>query len=83
MDKPQVDIIAQMRHYLQPKGTAPIVVLRTESGGIWLNHSFVSACIDELERMPMRAVLGEGPSKLEQLAYMLLCDAAYVDNKNV
>lgn len=77
----QSDYIARMRANLQPKGTAPIVILRPLGIGIEMHADFVSKCIDELERMPMRAALGEYPSNLEKLAYQLLLDSAYIDPK--
>lgn len=76
-------IIEQLRNSLQPRGTDPIVILRTMSVGIVLHADFVTKCIDELERMPMRAMLGEEPSNLERLAYMLLCDSAYIEPKKM
>jgi len=76
-------IIEQLRNSLQPRGTDPIVILRTMGVGIVLHADFVTMCIDELERMPMRAMLGEEPSNLERLAYMLLCDSAYIEPKKV
>jgi hypothetical protein len=76
-------IIEQLRNHLQPRGTAPIVILRPRGVGLEMHADFVSKCIDELERMPMLAVLGENPSNLEKLAYMLLCDSAYIDPKKV
>ena len=76
-------IIEQLRNSLRPKGTAPIVILRPMGVGIELHADFVTKCIDELERMPLLAILGEEPSNLERLAYMLLCDSAYIDIKKV
>jgi len=76
-------IIEQLRNSLQPRGTAPIVILRPMGVGIELHADFVTKCIDELERMPLLAILGEEPSNLERLAYMLLCDSAYIDIKKV
>jgi hypothetical protein len=75
------DIIQRLRNNLQPKGTAPIVILRTLGVGIEMHPDFVNKCIDELERMPLRAALGETPTNLEKLAYQLLLDAAYIDLK--
>jgi hypothetical protein len=46
-----------------------------------MNKDFVDRCLDELERMPMRAAVGDGPTHLEQLAYQLLLDSAYIDLK--
>lgn len=74
----EMTLIEKLRNSLRPGGTAPIVGLKTQGAGIWVHHDFVIKCIDELERMPMLAALGEEPSNLEKLAYMLLCDSAYI-----
>lgn len=76
----ELSITERMRHYLKPSGTAPIVQLHLDGCGMF-NHDFITACIDELEKMPSRAALGEPPTKLEQLAYQLLCDSAYIERK--
>ena len=76
------DLIQRLRNNLQPRGTAPIVILRTLGVGIEMHPDFVNKCIDELERMPMRVALGETPTNLEKLAYQLLLDAAYIDLKH-
>jgi hypothetical protein len=75
------NIIERMRNELQPKGTAPLVILRPLGIGIEMHADFVTKCIDELERMPMRAALGDMPTNLEKLAYQLLLDSAYIDPK--
>lgn len=67
-----------MRARLRPKGTAPIVILRPAGIGIEMHADFVAKCIDELEKMPIRAALGEPPTNLEKLAYELLKDSAYI-----
>jgi hypothetical protein len=73
------DIIQILRNRLQPMGTAPFVLLRPiDSVGIEMHVDFVQKCIDELERMPMRAELGQPPTNLERLAYQLLLDSAYI-----
>ncbi len=76
------DIIQHLRANLQPKGTAPVVLLRPmHSVGIEMHVDFVQKCIDELEQIPARAALGDMPSNLEKLAYQLLLDSAYIDPK--
>lgn len=75
----EMTIVERLRNNLQPQGTAPVVGLRTRGSGMWLNQEFVNKCIDEVERIPAKAMLGEGPSNLEKLAYMLLCDSAYIE----
>jgi hypothetical protein len=75
-------IISQLRSNLKPKGTAPIVFLKTLQFGIEVHPDFVSKCIDELERIPVRAALGDTPSNLEKLAYMLLLDSAYITRES-
>lgn len=77
------DIIQRLRANLQPKGTAPIVLLRPiHSSGIEMHVDFVQKCIDELERMPNRVAMGDMPTNLEKLAYQLLLDSAYIDPKH-
>ena len=75
------NIIERLRNNLQPKGTAPIVILRPLGIGIEMHAEFVSKCIDELEHIAMMAPLGGQPSNLEKLAYQLLLDSAYIDPK--
>ena len=75
-------LIERLRNSLQPKGTAPIVLLRPiHSVGIEMHVDFVQKCIDELEQMPNRVALGDMPTNLEKLAYQLLLDSAYIDPK--
>ena len=74
------NVIGRMRDHLQPKGTAPIVQLQLAGHGMF-NSDFITKCINELERMDIRAVMGEGPTNLEKLAYQLLKDSAYIDIK--
>lgn len=77
------DIIQRLRAKLQPRGTAPIVLLRPlSSAGIEMHVDFVQKCIDELEQIIMMAPMGDQPSNLEKLAYQLLLDSAYIDPKH-
>lgn len=73
------DIIDRLRAQLQPRGTAPVVGLNTRYAGIWMHKEFVDKCIDELEKIPARIAVGDGPTNLEKLAYQLLLDSAYID----
>jgi hypothetical protein len=73
-----MNIINRLRDTLQPRGTAPVVQLRLAGHGMF-NSDFVSKCIDDLEKLPLRSHLGEHPSNLEKLAYQLLMDSAYID----
>jgi hypothetical protein len=73
-------LIEQLRNNLQPQGTANTVLLKPQhSVGIELSADFVNKCIGELERWPIMASLGQSPSNLERLAYMLLCDSALIE----
>lgn len=74
----EMTVIERLRNNLQPLGTAPVVQLRVAGYGM-VNSDFINKCIDELERMPIRALVGDMPNNLEKLAYMLLCDSAYID----
>jgi hypothetical protein len=73
-----VTLIERLRNNLQPRGTAPLVKLQLK-GAAMFNKEFVDKCLDELERMPMRAAVGNGPTDLEKLAYQVLLDSAYID----
>ena len=78
-----MNIIERLRNNLQPKGTAPIVLLRPlHSCGIEMHADFVTKCIDELEQMHIRVAVGDMPTNLEKLAYQLLLDSAYIDLKH-
>ena len=71
------EITEQMRYYLAPKGTANISRLQMDNS--FIDWDFVQKCIEELERMPLRVELGQPPTNLEKLAYLLLCDSAYIE----
>ncbi len=76
------DIIQRLRNNLQPKGSAPLVILKPLGVGIEMHSDFVTKCIDELEMVAIRAALGDKPSNLEKLAYQLLLDSAYIDPRH-
>jgi hypothetical protein len=73
-------ITDRMRMHLQPKGTAPVVGLHLNDR--FFHADFIHKCIDELEKMPFRDALGQPPTDLEKLAYILLCDSAYIKTKD-
>lgn len=75
------NIIERLRANLQPQGTAPIVQLRLDSYGMY-NSDFISKCIDDLEKMEVRAACGDTPNNLEKLAYDILLSSAYIERKN-
>lgn len=77
--KMELSVIERLRGLLVPQGTAPIVQLRFDKDYGLVNYDFIKSCIDELEQIPMRAHLGIPPTNLEKLAYMLLCESAYID----
>ena len=70
-----------MRAQLVPQGTLPAVKLRLNNYG-YVNHDFILRCLDEIDRLPMKQVLGEPTSELERLAIMLLMDSAYIELPN-
>jgi len=73
-------LILRLREQLQPRGTDHVVALHLDSHGMY-NSDFISRCIDDLEKMPIRAALGDAPNNLEKLAYDLLLSSAYIDRK--
>lgn len=76
----EMTLIERMRNNLQPRGTAPVVGLQLNNR--FFNKDFIDQCIDELEKVTNRAMVGELPNPLEKLAYTLLCDSAYIEQKN-
>jgi len=76
----EMGIVELMRERLQPSGTAPIVGLHLNNR--FFNKEFIDQCIDELEKVALRAQLADMPNPLEKLAYTLLCDSAYIEQKN-
>lgn len=74
------DIIKILRNSLQPLGTDPVVQLHLAGYGMF-DSDFISKCIDDLEKLPLRAQLGEPLTNLEKLAYHLLIDSAGIDLK--
>jgi len=72
----QPSIADRMRASFVPQGTARIVALHLNER--FFDSSFIEQCIQELEKLPVRATLGEPPTALEKLAYTLLCDSAYI-----
>lgn len=75
-----MDVIKLLRENLQPRGTADVVQLRISGYGMY-NSDFIDQCIDDLEKIAIRAELGQPPSNLEKLAYQVLLDSAYIDLK--
>ena len=74
----EMSVTEKMRAVLRPGGTLPVVRLHLNGDGAFMDEAFVQRCITELERMPVRVALGEPPTDLEKLAYLLLCDSAYI-----
>jgi hypothetical protein len=73
----ELTIVERMRGQLRPSGTLPVVGLHLNDR--FFNVEFIEKCIAELERMEIRAAIGDAPSNLEKLAYTLLCDSAFID----
>lgn len=74
-----MDTITRLRQTLVPGGTLPIVHIQMNDP--FFNYDFIRSCIDELEKIPARAAVGDQPSNLEKLAYALLCDSAFIERK--
>lgn len=76
----ELSIVERIRNNLQPQGTSPTVRLHFGGGeAMYMHYSFISECIAEVERIPIRAALGDRPSNLEKLAYELLKSSAYIE----
>jgi len=72
-------ILERMRANIKPRcgASSPLVCIRLNEGTFY-DPAFIDKCIAELEGMEERAELGQPPSCLEQLAYDLLKDSAYI-----
>jgi hypothetical protein len=76
-----MSIIERLHANLQPRGSEPVVVLRPNCGYIAVDEDFITACINEVAKIEIKVKLGDKPSNLETLAFMLLCDSAGIDTK--
>jgi len=77
--RPTAQLRASLTMYcdIQNKGgTLPLYSL--DFGSQYFHKEFIEKCLDELDRIPLRAAVGENPSNLEKLAYELLQVGAYV-----
>lgn len=74
---PLPSITDMLRARTKPQGTANVTYL--ELGSLFYDHDFIQQCIEELERIPKMAVLGEMPSPLQKLAYDILIKGCHLD----
>jgi hypothetical protein len=72
-------IIERMRANIKPRcgALSPLVYIHLNEGTFY-DPAFIGKCIAELEGMEARSELGQPPSCLEQLAYDLLKDSAFI-----
>ena len=66
-----------------PGGTAPIVAIGwhcSSTSSAYMHKEFVDKCVDEIDKVAIRAELGQPSNPLEQLAIQLLMESAYVEN---
>ena len=68
----------RMREVLAPRGSLKSVRLHLNNYG-YVDPDFVRRCLDEVDMLSMKQMLGENPSNLEKLAVMLLIDSAYIE----
>lgn len=72
------DITEFLKAQLPGRGTEQIVGLGYKGAGAgYYKKEFVDSCLDEMEKVVMRKVLGEDPTPLEVLAIQLLLESAY------
>ena len=72
-----IDVLTKMKQELVPQGSAPLVRLFLNPA-TYFDATFVAACISELAKLEMSAVLGCPPSPLQRLAAHVLIDSAYI-----
>jgi len=72
-------IIERMRANIKPLcgASSPLVRIQLNEN-TFCDPAFINKCIAELEGMEVRSELGQPPSCLEQLAYEVLRDSAFI-----
>jgi len=73
----EMSITDRMRANLAPKGSMNVSYIHLSSNHF--DYDFIMKCINELDAMQIRSELGMPPTNLEKLAFMLLCDSAYIE----
>ena len=58
-------------------------LVHLQVGNQHYSTEFINKCLDELDRMPLRAAAGDQPSNLEKLAYDLLKVGTFVEANNI
>lgn len=76
-NEPMPSITDMLRERLKPRGTANISTL--ELGSVFYHSDFIEQCIQELERIPAMAAVGEMPSPLQKLAYDILINGCHLE----
>lgn len=70
--------IEQMREALKPKGTAKVCRLHLAQYGMY-DSDFIASCIDDIQRLHLRVMMGEEATNLEKLAISILMDSAGIE----
>ena len=77
------DATEYLKRCLQPGGTADIVPIGwhcSTSRSAFYDRAFVHSCVDEIDKVTVRAMLGETPTPLERLAIELLMESAHFES---
>lgn len=74
--KAAVDLIEQVRSSLLEPGRK--VIRLNMNINPYFEPKFVQKCIEEAERLPLLAAMGEHPTPLQKLAIYLLFDSAHI-----
>lgn len=68
-------LVSTLRTVHAPKGKEDVILLRPGgSGFLEVSSADITACINQIERMPILAAIGHDPSPLETLAIRLLIE---------
>lgn len=70
--------VEELRYALKPKGTANVCRLHLSPYGMY-DSDFISSCIDDIEKLHLKVMLGESVSNLEKLAISVLMDSAGIE----
>jgi hypothetical protein len=69
--------VAFLKEQLQARGTAKVVRLAFLDSSAYYKEDFVHACLDEIQQVILRKMLGEEATPLEMLAMQVLLESAY------
>ena len=72
-------VVEKLRNKFETDETPELIRLHLEHA--FFKQPFIHECIRDVERLAVRIQMEDKISNLEKLAYLLLCDSAYIEFK--